>query len=170
MTIRLAYLSDAILLRDLSEVTFRDTYSPFNTPENMEAHVAEKFDLDTIESELQKTDYQHIVIENEEALIGFAKLVLNHAEGDLEVNGAIEIQRFYILPEYKGQNLGRKLMDFCCKWASQQGFKTIWLGVWEHNPNAFAFYTRMGFEQYGSHVFVLGDDIQNDYLMKKKLE
>lgn len=169
MQIRLAHLSDAIQLRDLSEVTFRDTYSQFNTPENMDAHVAKKFDLEVIKSELQNADYQYFVIENEGKLIGFAKLIPNHAEGNLEADGAIEIERFYILPELKGQNLGRKLMDFCCEWSRQQGYKIIWLGVWEHNPNAYAFYTRMGFEQYGSHIFVLGDDIQNDYLMKKSL-
>jgi diamine N-acetyltransferase len=169
MNIRLSQIADAPRLRDLSEITFRDTYSQFNTPENMEAHVASKFDLEIIEKELKNPDNQYIVIENDADLIGFAKLVLNRSEGDLEANGAIEVERFYVLSQFKGQNLGRKLMDFCCEWSKQNDFRVIWLGVWEHNPNAIAFYTKLGFTQYGNHVFVLGDDIQNDYLMKKEL-
>ncbi len=167
--IRLAQIYDTTRLCDLSEVTFRDTYSAFNTAENMDNHVATKFTFDVILHELQNPDYQYIVIENEGNLIGFAKLVFNHAEGEIDPKESVEVERFYVLKGFHGQNLGRKLMDFCCEWSVKKGFKTIWLGVWEHNPNAIAFYERMGFDKYGNHVFVLGEDVQNDYLVKKGL-
>jgi len=41
--------------------------------------------------------------------------------------------------------------------------------VWEHNIKAIAFYKKFGFEQFGSHIFMLGDDIQTDILMRKNL-
>lgn len=45
----------------------------------------------------------------------------------------------------------------------------IWLGVWERNPEATAFYERCGFIRFGEHVFQLGGDAQTDVLMRKDL-
>lgn len=63
--------------------------------------------------------------------------------------------------------LGRKLINFCTGWAKENDFKVIWLGVWEHNQKALRFYEKMGYEHFGEHTFLLGDDVQTDYLMKK---
>jgi len=41
--------------------------------------------------------------------------------------------------------------------------------VWEHNPKAIVFYQQIGFEHFGHHSFVLGNDVQTDCLMKLKL-
>jgi ribosomal protein S18 acetylase RimI-like enzyme len=41
--------------------------------------------------------------------------------------------------------------------------------VWEHNERALEFYRKWGFEKYGQHVFMLGNDAQTDLLMKKEL-
>ena len=47
---------------------------------------------------------------------------------------------------------------------------TVWLGVWEHNPKAIEFYKRCGFEVFDKHIFVLGNDPQNDLLMRKQIK
>jgi len=57
----------------------------------------------------------------------------------------------------------------CLAIAAKEGFKTVWLGVWEHNPKAIAFYEKWGFEKFGAHSFMLGTDAQTDLLMKKNL-
>jgi len=43
----------------------------------------------------------------------------------------------------------------------------VWLGVWEHNPRAIAFYRKWGFEAVGEHVFVVGTDPQRDLVMTR---
>lgn len=43
----------------------------------------------------------------------------------------------------------------------------VWLGVWEFNPRAIKFYTRYEFKKVGVHPFVLGNDVQNDWLMAR---
>jgi diamine N-acetyltransferase len=53
--------------------------------------------------------------------------------------------------------------------AKENGFDLIWLGVWEHNVRAQAFYKHMGFEKFSSHIFMVGNDPQTDFLMKKNL-
>ena len=41
----------------------------------------------------------------------------------------------------------------------------LWLGVWERNPRAIAFYRKAGFVEVGSHTFVLGSDPQRDLVL-----
>lgn len=169
MLIRLATLNDALRLRDLSEITFRDTYTAYNTPENMEHHVAKNFSLQQIEKELQDATNQYVVCEDAAHLIAFVKLVKNHLTKGLTEEKVVEIERIYVLKDFHGQQLGRKLIDFCTSCAKEQGFEVIWLGVWENNHNAMKFYEKMGFERFGEHTFVLGDDVQTDHVMKKYL-
>jgi ribosomal protein S18 acetylase RimI-like enzyme len=169
MLIRLATLTDSPRLRELSEITFRDTYTAYNTPENMERHVAKNFSFQQIETELQDSTNQYVVCENEDNLIAFVKLVKNHSTKGLTEEKVVEIERIYVRKEFHGQQLGRKLIDFCTVWAKEQGFEVIWLGVWEHNPNAIKFYEKMGYVRFGEHTFTLGDDVQTDYVMKKRI-
>jgi ribosomal protein S18 acetylase RimI-like enzyme len=45
----------------------------------------------------------------------------------------------------------------------------LWLGVWEHNARAQAFYRNWNFTDIGTHVFQLGDDPQTDILMQRAI-
>ena len=166
---RLANLNDAPLLRKLSEDTFRDTYTEFNTPENMETHVSKNFSSEAILEDLQSPQNQYFIIELEEQIVAFAKLVKDHSTKGLADKKVVEIERFYVDKSLHGQQLGRKLMDFCTNWAKENGFETIWLGVWENNLNAIQFYKKMGFEFLDKHVFVLGTEVQTDFTMKRDL-
>jgi ribosomal protein S18 acetylase RimI-like enzyme len=167
---RLANLEDAAAIRQLSEKTFRDTYTSYNTPENMEQHVAKNFTLPQIEKELQEADSQYFIIGLNNEIIAFAKLKKDHSTDGLEEKKVVEIERFYIDKTLQGQQLGRKLMDFCIEWSVENNFKIIWLGVWENNANAIQFYQKMGFEFLGKHTFVLGTEVQTDFTMKKDLK
>ena len=60
-------------------------------------------------------------------------------------------------------------MQFALEYSQENGFDTLWLGVWERNEKAIRFYEKLGFETFGEHEFILGTDKQNDLLMKKAL-
>ena len=49
--------------------------------------------------------------------------------------------------------------------AEAAGTATVWLGVWERNPRAIAFYHKWGFVDVGTQKFHLGADVQTDRLM-----
>ena len=51
----------------------------------------------------------------------------------------------------------------------KNGFSWAWLGVWEHNTKAQAFYNRYGFEKFSQHRFMVGQKVDTDWLLKKKL-
>ncbi len=54
-------------------------------------------------------------------------------------------------------------------WAKKEGHESLWLGVWEHNLRARAFYERWGFRPVGTEIFRLGSDDQIDLLMEMRL-
>jgi ribosomal protein S18 acetylase RimI-like enzyme len=78
----------------------------------------------------------------------------------------LEIQRIYVVQEYKGRHIGSKLLKKAMEVAKNNNHSYIWLGVWENNQNAIRFYEKHGFEKYDSHIFKLGQDEQIDHLMK----
>jgi ribosomal protein S18 acetylase RimI-like enzyme len=167
---RLATQADALSIRELAEKTFRDTYTDFNTPENMELHVANNFNLEQIEKELQEADNQYFIVDLAGKIMAFAKLKKDHLTKGLTAKKAVEIERFYVDKTLQGQQIGRKLMNFCVEWAIQNNFEVIWLGVWENNANAIKFYQKMGFEFLEKHTFILGTEVQTDFTMKLDLK
>jgi diamine N-acetyltransferase len=101
--------------------------------------------------------------------VGYVKLCESKNPPELDNIDAIEIARIYSEQKTIGKGVGKALMLQCIEIAKEKKKKAIWLGVWEHNDQALSFYKRFGFEQFGSHVFMLGDDAQTDLLLKKNL-
>jgi GNAT superfamily N-acetyltransferase len=77
--------------------------------------------------------------------------------------------RIYAEQSAIGKGVGAALMQYSIDLGREKGMKWIWLGVWEHNHRAIAFYTKWGFEKFGDHPFVLGADVQTDWWMRRKL-
>ena len=45
----------------------------------------------------------------------------------------------------------------------------LWLGVWQENPRAIAFYQRSGFNIVAEQTFMLGSDRQMDFVMARSI-
>jgi GNAT superfamily N-acetyltransferase len=100
---------------------------------------------------------------------GFVSLRTTEPPAGLQNAKAIELVQIYSEKKMIGQGIGHALMEAALEYARQQGYDWIWLGVWEHNHRAKAFYQKWGFEHCGEHVFIVGLDAQTDWWMKKKL-
>ncbi len=84
-------------------------------------------------------------------------------------NESLEVERIYIKSSFQKHGLGKYLLNNAIEIAIAKNKKNIWLGVWEKNENAIAFYKKLGFVQAGSHSFYMGDDEQVDLIMIKTL-
>ena len=82
---------------------------------------------------------------------------------------SLEIERIYVKKEFQGRGVGKDLLEFALDIARQSGKQFAWLGVWEKNEKAIGFYQSLGFQQAGTHGFILGDDHQTDKIMKINL-
>ena len=165
MKIRIATINDIDQLCKIGKTTFVETYGEQNTPENLSNYLKEKFNKEQISDEIQTPKTIFLLVELENDTIGYAKMRVNLEENPDST--ALEIERIYISKNYHGQKFGAMLMQKCIDGAIENKYESIWLGVWEHNPKAFNFYQKWGFEVFGEHIFQLGDDAQTDFLMKK---
>ncbi len=101
--------------------------------------------------------------------MGYAMLRSGNALSDVTGNKPIELVRLYVSRESLGSGVGAALMEACIAEAKRRGYKTLWLGVWEHNRRALAFYRKWNFHEVGTHVFQLGNDPQTDILMQRSI-
>lgn len=169
VTIRLGLPADAALIADISRQTFYETFAADNTPENMEKFMNEQFTRDKLMAELYDPQSFFLLAEVDGEVAGYVRLRESPNPAGLGTAPAIEIARIYALNRVIGRGVGSALMEHCIEVARKLGKTYTWLGVWEHNQRAIAFYSKWGFKKFGEHLFALGDDPQTDWLMKKEL-
>ena len=153
----------------LSRQAFYDTFAEFNTEEDMELFMRDSFGIEKLAGEVGAPGNTFLSAFMENELVGYAKLTLSETPSLLGEAPSIEISRIYAAQKTIGLGVGKALMEACVRIAKEQDRKVIWLGVWEHNERAIGFYKKFGFEKFGEHDFVLGKDVQTDWLMKKML-
>jgi len=164
-----ATISDVQILTDLGCRTFIETFSKDNSKEDMDLYVAETFNSKKQLSEIQDPKrYIEIACTKNEAS-GFLHLFDGPVDVAVTGNKPIEILRLYVDSKWHGKGIGPALMDRSLQIAKDQGFQTIWLGVWELNLRAQAFYKKYGFQVVGQHIFKLGNDEQIDLIMAREI-
>ena len=169
VTIRNANATDANLLADVASRTFQEAFSSDNTPEDMAAYLASAFSVERQSADLADPAWTVLLAEVDGVAAGYAKL--RDGQPTKTVVGAkpVELVRLYVLQEWLGRGVGEKLMRACLDEARNAGYKTIWLGVWEHNARAQAFYRKWNFRAVGEQVFQLGSDPQRDLVMEREI-
>jgi diamine N-acetyltransferase len=169
VTIRVATTADASLIADLSRQTFNEAFAADNTAANMEKFMTQTFTREKLMAEVGAAGNIFLLAYLGDDVVGYARL--RHTTSPLLFENArsLEIARIYAVQKSIGKGVGSALMQRCMDLARQQNARVIWLGVWEKNDRAIAFYSKWGFEKFGGHVFMLGDDPQMDLLMKKIL-
>ena len=167
--IRKVEIADVEVLAKIAKQTFRETFAHDNTEEQLQEYFEEAYNLRVLSTELEDPDSETYFIMHEEEIAGFLKVNWGNAQTERELENAFEIQRLYVLQTYQGFGLGKQLFEFALEHAEKNGFSWAWLGVWEHNTKAQVFYYRYGFEKFSQHRFMVGQKVDTDWLMKKKL-
>ncbi|MEN0046826.1 MAG: GNAT family N-acetyltransferase [Bacteroidota bacterium] len=167
--IQQATLADLDELLSFAKSNFILTYAHLNDPQNFQAYLDKAFSRANFQVEMEAPNTQFYLLKKGGELLGYIKLNFNKRVKNLNADESVEMERIYVKPEAKGKGYGKILIETAKKVATEQAKKIIWLGVWENNPKAIGFYRKMGFEQFGEHVFMIGAEVQNDYLMKIEL-
>ncbi|ADG39639.1 MULTISPECIES: GNAT family N-acetyltransferase [Leuconostoc] len=163
-------LTDLNELQKVSTETFYDTFAAQNTEQNMQDYLVNSYKLEKLSAELEnKNSFFYFVLNDTNEVMGYLKLNVNDAQSEDDFENALEIERIYIRKAFQKQGLGKILYNIATTRAVQLGKRRIWLGVWEHNQNAKAFYQHLGFDFVGSHIFNMGNDPQTDLIMVKTI-
>jgi len=166
MHIRRVTLNDAALLQHIARQTFSDTFSGANSRENMEKYLAERFSLETLRAELSSPHSEFYFAEADQQIVGYLKINSGEAQTEPQNPRALEIERIYVQKAFHGKKAGKLLCQKAIDIAKAQQAPYVWLGVWEQNHRAVAFYKKNGFVEFDKHIFKLGNDEQTDLMMK----
>ena len=169
VTIRPATPEDAATLADLGARTFRETFMGICSPEDLSAYVAGAYGEAIQRAELADPARPGLVLDIAGIPSGFVQLRLGHREPCVTGKRPAELQRIYLLRSAQGGGRGAALMEASVDLAHSRGADLLWLGVWENNVKALAFYARCGFREAGDHIFRIGQQIDRDLILVKDL-
>lgn len=166
---RKAGKTDVLPLATLSAETFHAAYHLQNTTEDMELYIQEHFLPKHISDELNSESITIFIALHNEKMIGYVKLDLVNSSYMQEGKGC-EISRYYVTKEFQQLKVGSKLMNISENFAFEHHCNYLWLGVWQKNEQAIAIYKHRGFEIAGTTTFILGEDVQYDFVMIKNIK
>ena len=170
MNIRYGTTQDARMLAELGAKTFYETFAKDNTPENMDNYLKNSFSPEIQLQELSQPDIIFLIVEENGTPLGYSQLIMNSKDEAILVARPMELRRIYAAQEHQGKGAGRELMQATINEATRRGCDCVWLGVWERNQRAIEFYKKWGFDIVGTHIFSVGEDPQNDFIMQLSLE
>lgn len=169
LVIREATIEDAKLIADISHQTFYETFAPYNRQEDMDKFLNQQFTKGKLILEVGAKGNIFLLAYSGDQIAGYVKIRDERVPLNMGDVSALEIARIYAMANQIGKGVGSFLMQSCLEIAKQRKKDWLWLGVWEKNERAIEFYTKWGFEKFDETDFLLGDDVQRDWLMKKKI-
>jgi ribosomal protein S18 acetylase RimI-like enzyme len=167
IAVRIADHNDAELLARLGAETFAQAFAAANTPEDMATYLAASFSPALQAAELQHPRASFLIAEAAGRPAGYAKLEVSDPPPCVSALRPVELVRFYVDAAWHGQGVSHSLMNEALSFAANAGNDVMWLGVWQQNARAIAFYRKWDFAIVGDKTFLLGTDQQTDFVMSR---
>jgi len=167
--IRKCEAKDLTQLTQFALKTFKDTFEKDNDPKDFKAYIEKAITTEKLGQEMTNKGSSFYFLELEGQIIGYIKLNLTPFQSDINDPKSLELERAYVDLNYHGLGYGKMLFDFIIEQAKFHQIEYIWLGVWERNAKAIAFYKQLGFYKFSEHPFKLGTAQQKDHLMRYDL-
>lgn len=167
MRVRRATRADVAALTAFGRRVFARTFDAGNDPTDLRAYLDGSYVEARQEEELADLGIETLLLESDDALVAFAQLRDGPPGDGVSGPRPIELWRFYVDFDWHGRGVAQTLMAAVEDAARARGAATLWLGVWERNVRAQAFYRKQGFTVVGSQIFTLGADPQRDLVMAK---
>ena len=168
--LRRAEPEDAQALATFATRAFTDTYAIHNTEEDLRAYLAGAYGIPQQTRELTDPRMITVLAEGPVGIIGYAQLRRKEVPPCVTQERPVEIYRFYVDRVAHGTGLAGRLMGETLAAARDLGGMHAWLGVWERNARALAFYKKQGFVDVGTQDFLLGSDRQTDRVLVRVLD
>ena len=147
--------------------SFCDTFAHLYRPEDLAAFLGQ-FTPEAWAEEFNDSRYRFRLAEADGELVGFVKIGPSSLPIDTS-SRAIELRQIYILKDYHGSGIAKTLTDWALDEVRGQGFEALYLTVYTDNHRARRFYDRYGFETVGPYAFMVGNQADEDIIMRKAL-
>ena len=169
MPIRDASEADAHSIAHFLQRIFTQTYTVAIPAATLARYLAQEFSFAALALKLADPNAINLVAEANATLIAFSRLEPHPVPHHPQQANAAELTKFYVDADFQGRGVAAQLLRRTFEAATQRGWRTLWLCVWEHNPRAIAFYKKHGFVQIGHTEVYVEDIVFRDLVMTKNL-
>ena len=160
-------------LRDVAAIdrvfrqAFCDTFGHLYRDEDLAAFLG-KFTEDAWAGEIADPRYAFYLAEDGGETVGYVQV--GPLTLPVEASGsAIELRQIYVLKPWHGTGVATKLTQWALDEARRRGADEMYLTVYTGNPRARRFYERYVFEYRGPYKFMVGNQADEDIIMRLKL-
>jgi len=160
--IRPATLADVPLLCRLGAATFRETYTPISIAREVDDYADTHFAADKVEAWFRRPGARTLIASLDDMPVGYAHLRSAKVPACVADRKAVELSRLYLLASAQGAGVGGALIAAAIDEIAALGGRTVWLGAYDRNVKALAFYARRGFVRVGTHAFEFGGQVHAD--------
>jgi diamine N-acetyltransferase len=165
--LRLATPLDIAVLCHLGAATFRETYRTISDPREVDEYADAHFTAERVQAWFAKPCARTLLAFVDGQPVGYAHLRHARVPACVGDRKAVELSRLYLLASAQGRGLGNALLATMLAQAAELGDRTVWLGAYDRNVKALAFYARHGFVQVGTHEFEFGGQIYADPVLTR---
>ncbi len=169
LLIRHATAADVDVLCRLGATTFRETYRDISDPREVDEYADEHFTPAQVEAWLRRPEARTLLASMASVPVGYAHVCRAKVPDCVADRQAIQLSRLYLLASAQGRGVGSALMDAALVEIAALGGHTVWLGAYDRNVKALAFYASRGFARVGTHEFEFGGQIHADPVLTRAL-
>ena len=167
VTYRDATAADLPAIDRVFRTSFCETFAHLYRPEDLAAFLG-KFTPEAWAEEYDDPRYRFRLAEVDGNVAGYVKLGPSALPIDTS-RRAIELRQIYVLKDHHGSGLARALTEWAIDQVRLAGFEELYLTVYKDNHRARRFYDRHGFEAVGPYAFMVGNQADEDIIMRKAL-
>ncbi len=168
--IRPATEADIPLLCRLGATTFRETYRAISDPREVDDYADTHFTTGIVAAWLARDDARTLLAFTDEAgdaAAGYAHVRRAPVPACVADREAVELNRLYLLASAQASGVGSALIAAAFDDVVSLGGRSVWLGAYDRNVKALAFYARRGFVHVGSHAFEFGGKVYADPVLTR---
>lgn len=145
MELRKALFTDVIDLKKICiDAYSKNFYNHWNDG-GLECYLDKEFSTERLKSDLVDKNTEYYFIENEKKAVGFIK-TRNNSGTNLSIKNGLELEKIYVLPEFKGKGIGKSALKEIIKKTEERGKENLFMCVIDTNLSAIDFYEKLGFE------------------------
>lgn len=132
-------INDFEIVREILLSTWLSTYSEIIPPEELKSYLKNTCNDEKLEELLKNKFTKGIIAEANGKPAGWMRTNIDPVKNKFYIN------QLYVLNEYQGKGIGKKLLNIAEEEASRNKFKKICLAVMSENLPAFKWYKSQGF-------------------------
>lgn len=158
-------VDDAAELAAFAARAFEEAFAAENDWNDLQTHLNTSYGPEQQAAELADPSVKTILARLDGALSAYAQVRRSPPPPCVTQALPVELHRFYVDRTAHGTGLASSLMQEVHKAAHEFEADHIWLGVWERNARAIAFYRKMKFVDVGTKFYMVGPDRQLDRVL-----